>query len=125
MSHNDLDSARAQYHALRGLIIHHPGGWRDEIALRRIEHICRSAAEATRDRECRQHIGAIEDYSQELYSVAGHLKWARGHTSGADYLRLQILRELDAFNARLSAIEAARDASAWQRMEPDGDDVRK
>jgi len=122
MPYQDLDGARAHYHALRGLIIHHPGGWRDEIVLRKLEYTCRAAADATGDRECRKHIGAIEDYCQELYSAAEHLKWAHGHTSGADYLRLQILRELDAFNDRLSVIEAARDAPV--RMESGADDLR-
>lgn len=117
MSYEDLDAARGYYHAIRGLIIHHAGGWRDEIVLRKLHFACRAAAAALADRQCRVQLGAIEDYARQLYSDAAHVKWARGQTSGADYLRLQILRELDVFHARLGEIETMRDAHAWPRID--------
>jgi hypothetical protein len=43
-----------------------------------------------------------------------HLKWAQAQISGADFLRLQILRELDDFHARLLLLqlEAIRNEAA-------------
>jgi hypothetical protein len=49
-------------------------------------------------------------YVADLYSDAGHLKWSRKQTSGADFLRLRVLREIDAFGARLEAVAEMRRA---------------
>jgi hypothetical protein len=112
MAYEDLEAALAHYQAIRSEIIHHPGGWRDEILLRKLDLACEAAVLAVDDRECKVHIGAVEDYCRQLYSTAAHLEWARGQTSGADHLRLRILRELEAFRARVLEIETLRDASA-------------
>jgi hypothetical protein len=120
MAYEDLEAARAQYEAIRALIIHHAGGWHDEVVLRKLDFACAMAAVAVPDRQCKVHVGAIEDYCRQLYSPTAHLRWARARTSGADYLRLQILRELDAFHARLGEIEALRDGGA-QRGAADRD----
>jgi hypothetical protein len=96
---------------LRELVIHNPGGWRDEHSLQRLQTLCRAANAAVDDPECKQRLGPIEDYGCELYSDGGHQKWARGHLSGTDHLRLKILRELNAFNERLSCLEVMRDTS--------------
>ena len=119
MQYEDFDAARAHYHAIRALIIHNAGGWRDELVLHKLDFACRGAAVAVLDRQCRVHIGAVEDYAAQLYSESAHLRWARRQTSGADYLRLQILRELDGFRERLGEIEAQRDA--YGRPAPDLD----
>ncbi|MND02054.1 hypothetical protein D3C83_213010 [compost metagenome] len=51
----------------------------------------------------------MEEQSAELYSAEGHGKWARKNMSGADYLRLQILISLEAFNTRLFFLQTLRD----------------
>jgi hypothetical protein len=111
MSYVDLDAGHRHYHGLRELVIHNPGGWRDEHSLQRLQTICRAANAAVEDPECRDRLGAIEDYGCELYSDGGHQKWTRGHLPGTDYLRLKILRELNAFNERLSCLEVMREPS--------------
>lgn len=111
MSHVDLNAAHRHYHGLRELVIHYPGGWRDGHSLQRLQTICRAASAAVEDPECKERLGAIEDYGCELYSDGGHQKWLRGQLSGTDYLRLKILRELNAFNERLSCLEVMRDMS--------------
>jgi len=108
MQHEDLDAARRHCQEIRGLIIHHVGGWRDERVLGRLYAESRAAAAAVDDRACRRHIGVIEDYAGQLYSERAHLAWAHGRTSGTDYLRLQILRELDGLRARLDEVESLR-----------------
>ena len=117
MEYEDLDAAREHCQAMRGLIIHHVGGWRDERVLRRLYAACQAAADAVVDRTCRRHIGVIVDYAGHLYSERAHLDWARARTSGADYLRLQILRELDGLRARLDEIASLRDAHAWAHLD--------
>ncbi len=76
--------------------------------------LSRKAAAAIDDSDCRSLLSAVEGYGAQLFSESGHLKWARTEMSGAHFLRLQILRELDAFHVRLLELqlEATRDAVA-------------
>jgi hypothetical protein len=50
----------------------------------------------------------VEHYAAALYSEAEHHKWRMASLPGADFLRLQILIALVAFNGRPFAIEGAR-----------------
>ena len=61
-----------------------------------------------KDAECQEKMGIVEHYAAALYSEAEHHKWRMSSLPGADFLRLQILRALVAFNGRLLAIESAR-----------------
>jgi hypothetical protein len=110
MAHPDLDEARIHVGALRGVIIHHGGGWPDDAALMRGQSHCRAAHDAIDDEECRERMDDIAVYIADLYSEGGHQKWQRKQTSGADFLRLRVLRELDAFTARLDEVAALRRA---------------
>ena len=111
---HDLATARRHYAAMRDLIIHHRGGSPDERALGRLWDLSRKAAAAIDDGNCRSLLSAIEGYGAQLFSESGHLKWARAEMSGAHFLRLQILRQLDAFHMRLLQLqlEATQDAAA-------------
>jgi len=111
---HDLEAARRHYSAMRDLIIHNLGGSRDERALGKLWDLSRKAAAAIDDKDCRQLLSAVEGYGTDLFSESGHLKWAQAQISGADFLRLQILRELDDFHARLLQLqlEAIRNEAA-------------
>ena len=111
---HDLATARRHYAAMRDLIIRHRGGSRDERALGKLCDLARKAATATDDSNCRSLLSAVEGYGTDLFSESGHLKWARTEMSGAHFLRLQILRELDAFHMRLLQLqlEATQDVAA-------------
>ena len=110
----DLETARRHYSAMRDLIIHHRGGSRNEQALRKLWGLSRKAAAAIDDSDCKRLLSAIDGYGADLFSESGHLKWAQAQISGADFLRLQILRELDDFHARLLLLqlEAIRSEAA-------------
>jgi hypothetical protein len=99
---------------MRDLIIHRRGGSRDERALGKLWDLSRKAAAAIDDGDCKRLLSAVDSYGADLFSDSGHLKWARTKISGADFLRLQILRELDDFHARLLQLqfEATRNAAA-------------
>jgi hypothetical protein len=111
---HDLETARRHYSAMRDLIIHHLGGSRDERTLEKLGDLSRKAAAAINDKDCMQLLSAVEGYGTDLFSESGHLKWARTEMPGARFLRLQILRELDAFHARLLQLqfEATRNEAA-------------
>ena len=108
MSYPDLDKARDCHAALREIFIHHPGGWPDKDALFRVEKLAWQAMTLVKDAECQEKMGIVEHYAAALYSEAEHHKWRMASLPGADFLRLQILRALVAFNGRLLAMEAAR-----------------
>ena len=80
------------YSALRELILHHPGGWADEEALRKARDICAAVRGKTDDR---RKLAVIETLVRDLYSESGHRKWDLTQTTGRDVLRLAILRELE------------------------------
>ena len=104
---HDLETARKHYSAMRDLIIHNLGGSRDERALGKLWDLSRKAAAAIDDKDCKRLLSAVDGYGTDLFSESGHLKWAQTPVSGADFLRLKILRELDAFHARLLQLQFA------------------
>ena len=120
---HDVETARKYYSAMRNLIINHRGGSRDERTLERLGDLSRKAAAAIDDSDCKRLLSAVDGYAADLFSESGHLKWARAEMRGAHFLRLQILRELDAFHARLLQLqfETTRDAAARlaANMRPD------
>jgi hypothetical protein len=111
MPTTDLETARTQYGRMRELIIHNRGGWKDEQALALMRGLCRDASATVEDLACREHVQLVASYSAVLWSEDDHQRWNRNRLSGADYLRLQILRELDAFRDRLDVLEAQRSAA--------------
>ncbi len=112
MPYADLNEARSHYAALRDLIIHQEGGWADNESLRKLDRLCGLANDAVDDAECRARMESIQAFANDLYSTSGHLRWTRKETSGADFLRLWILREIDAFRSRLDLLEAMRRGGA-------------
>jgi len=108
MSPANLSDAYRHFNALRGLVIHHPGGWADGVALARAKEACRAASEAAADADCAENLVAILALLADLYSEAAYRKWDYAQTSGRDVLRLHILRELNAFETRLLVLEEIR-----------------
>ena len=108
MPHADLYIATEHCRAMRDLIVLHTGGWADAESLNRFRHMAAAAASAVDDLECKHLASAIVELASDLFSAIGHAKWAQGQTSGADVLRLRILREITAFQGRLTYIEAMR-----------------
>lgn len=80
------------YSELRELIIHRPGGWADEEALRRARELCAQALAKTPDEH---KVAVIETLVRDLYSDSDHRKWDLTTTTGRDFLRLAILREIE------------------------------
>ncbi|HZM32915.1 MAG TPA: hypothetical protein VFC18_00350 [Burkholderiales bacterium] len=92
---------------LREVILLHSGGWNDTRSLDQFEGLLTVAATRCADQTCRDLVRTIGERACDLFSEHEHRRWAQGQTSGADYLRLQILRDLDTLAAHLQG-EAAR-----------------
>jgi hypothetical protein len=115
MGYADIDEARRRHAELKDLFASQRADWSagaDE--LRRVENLCREAAAAIGDPQCREEMGIVGDYAAELFGRGEHRKWASESMSGAEFLRLQILKALDSFHSRLYSIEAIRRAGERQ-----------
>ena len=111
MSYPDIEEARRRHVALKEMFAHHRGDWTvGPEELRRVEELCREAAAAINDAQCGEEMGIVGDYAAELFSCGEHRKWASESMSGAEFLRLQILKALDSFHSRLYSLEAMRRA---------------
>jgi len=108
----DLDEARRHHAALLEIIIHNAGGWADRGSLRQVLELCQAASGAIDDAGCRDNLGVITQCAAELYSEQAHKRWGRGTMSGADHLRLEVMRALHSFSDRLTEIERARTAGS-------------
>ena len=118
MPYKDLREVRDCYAALRELVIQSDGGWDDVESRAKVERLCRAAIAALDDAECRERLRAVEAQAAQLFSKDEHVRWSRKNMSGADYLRLQILIQLEAVNTRLFFIDTLRSrASAQQPAE--------
>jgi hypothetical protein len=115
MSYPDIEEARRRHAALKDVFGHHRGDWSAGAEeLRCVEECCREAAAAINDAQCREEMGIVGDYAAELFARGEHRKWESESMSGAEFLRLQILKALDTFHSRLYSIEAIRHAADRQ-----------
>ena len=111
MAYADLFAAASHCQVMREFIILRVGGKQDDASIRELRGMAAAAAVAVEDAECKALTEAIVHLATDLFSDSAHAKWAHGQTSGADFLRLRILREIKAFQDRLAAIEMMRMAA--------------
>ena len=109
MSYPDIDEARRQHGALQRLFVRAPDV-SDAQMLRKVEQLCAQAGAAVRDEYCRQEIAIVAGYAAELFAQGASARYESESMSGAEFLRLQILKALDSFHSRLYSIEAIRRA---------------
>jgi hypothetical protein len=114
----DLDEARRQHAALRE-IFYRADRSLDVQLVRRVEALCRRASAAVDDAYCQQEMRLVAGYAAELFSEQGHHKYESQSLSGAEFLRLQIIKALDSFHGRLFSLEAMRRAAAMG-VKPEG-----
>jgi hypothetical protein len=115
MSYPDIEEARRRHAALKDVFAHRRDDWSaGDEELRRVEELCREAGASIDDAQCREEMGIVGDYAAELFSRGEHRKWELESMSGAEFLRLQILKALDSFHSRLYSIEAIRRAGDRQ-----------
>ena len=113
MAYPDIDEARACHAALKTVFSFHRTDWSERPdVLREVEDLCRQAAGAVQDPQCREEMGIVGDYAAEIFSRSEYRKWQSESLPGAEFLRLQILKALDSFHSRLYSIEAIRQAAA-------------
>jgi hypothetical protein len=104
----DLEAARRRFAALEDLVIHRAGGWADHQSLRKARALLAAARGALDDAECHAVLSALEPLLVDLYSESAHQKWAHSQTTGRDFLRLRILRDLTGLDQRITEMALRR-----------------
>lgn len=119
MKSADLAAARRYHAALKEFFTRHGGEAADLRALRRVLALCQAASDAVDDAYCREKLRLAGEYAAEMLSHSEHAKWGRDSSSGAEFLRQQVLNALELFASRLYSLEAlarARDTGnpSWE-----------
>jgi len=104
----DLEQAREQIAVVQDLLAERLGGQDDPVLLGTLELLLGSAARSLGDTLFYQRLFELRIYAQAFFSSQAHLSWGRAPLTGAEYLRLQLLKTLNALSARLLTIEEAR-----------------
>lgn len=115
MPYEDLEAASGWCRSVRDLVVLNPGGQVHAVVLERILELLAACHATVDDHECHSVVRQMEASATALYSKGEHYRYASGQTSGADVLRLQILRKLTVFTDRLREIDAARTAAASEQ----------
>ena len=97
----ELHQARAAHSALLQFFASHPKGRLDRSALDEVLALCRAAASAVSDAECRRAIRNIESYTELLCS-------SEPASRGADFVRLRVQNALASLRSGLKAMEAGQ-----------------
>ena len=116
MAYNDLDNARDHYRGMRDLILNERSGWSEEQTLSVLRAFCERTRRLLNDEACNAHLDAVSDYAAATWSDAANRKWQQSHTSRSQFVRQQIVRELEGYAARLTALEKVRSTEeTWRK----------
>ncbi len=100
----DFEQARIAHLALKQFFATHHKGQLDRDLLADVQALCRAAAHAVPDLECRRALRSIEIYA-ELLTVQGPA------SRGVDYVRLRVQNALASFRSQLKAIRSRESAA--------------
>ena len=117
MTTKNILTLRNCYSALREFVIRNPGGSEDADMCAKVQRLCEAGAATLDDAEVRERLRSVLWRARDMYSSDAHRKWERPHMSGAEYLRLQILIDLEGLNTRLFFLDARRERAAVQDLQ--------
>ena len=92
---------------MRKLVLNEQSAWPEQQLRFVLRVFCERAMPLVNDVVCKAHLEAAAECAAAQWSEATEKRWQASGVSPAQFLREQILRELDAYAARLDALEAA------------------
>jgi CheY-like chemotaxis protein len=101
----DLDHALALHAALMQVVVTHPGGRDDPVAMSGVANLCQAAVEVVNDLDARVTIRGIESLARLLFSADGHEGIAAGAMRGVDALKFQLYNALSNLRGRLQELQ--------------------
>lgn len=116
MTEDEIENGRKYHDALAEVFVKSARGAVGYHSILEVRRLCRAAFIAVDDNYCREQLDLIELYAADFFSEAGSKGWRRGALSGSDVLKDKISKCLGTFEARLIALDSARQsATASQR----------
>ena len=107
MPSRNLRDARDHYKEMRKLLVKQQSLWPTEQLRFVLRVFCEYAARLVSDLVCESHLATVAEYAAVHWSHNTERKWQASGLSPTQFLREQVLRELDAYAARLDALESA------------------
>jgi len=110
----DSDLAYAQHYLilLSDLLATAEGGRYWPRVRAQVAFLCKAGKAALSDLVWQDHLDDISNFAQALYSDEEHIGWARGDLTGVEYLRVQVLKTLNALGTRLTVLRSRRESQS-------------
>ena len=116
MRHPDLESALHHLGVVQDLFAEHSGGVPEPTLLGAIELLSGSITRLLPDCLCQQKLVDLRVAARAFYSEREHLRCGRPPLSGREYLRLQILKDLNALDGRIRRLYKIRPTSIAEHV---------
>ena len=116
MRHPDLESALHHLSVVQDLFAEHGGGVPEPTVLGAIELLSGSITRLLPDCLCQQKLVDLRVAARAFYSERDHLSCGRPPLSGLEYLRLQILKDLNALDGRIRRLYKIRVTSIAEHI---------
>ena len=105
----DLDYAQHYLILLNDLLATMEGGCSRPGALAQTAFLCGEAKGVLRDLMWQDHLDDLKSFAKALFSDEEHASWAKGDLTGVEYLRVQLLKTLNALTTRLTVLRCRRE----------------
>jgi hypothetical protein len=116
MRQPDLERALHHLGVVHDLFAEHSGGVPEPRLLGAIELLSGSIARLLPDCLCQQKLADLRMAARAFYSERDHLRCGRPPLSGLEYLRLQILKDLNALDGRIRRLYKIRLTSTAEHV---------
>ena len=113
-SHRDILAARTLHNEIKKVLKAHERGERSSAMLPDIKVLCSCIIQTIRDPYCQEKMCEVEIHSDELFAVGKPSRWGRSGAqtqSSSVFLRRVIYKALEAFEDRLTLLEAERESA--------------
>jgi len=108
LPNRDLDHALALHAALMQVVVTHPGGRDDPVAMSRVASLCQAAVEVVNDLDARVTVRGVESLARLLFSADGHEGISAGAMRGVDALKFQMYNALSNLRGRLQELQSRK-----------------
>ena len=105
MPKREVDEANNLYMALMRVIVAHPGGHDDPVAMSHVSDLCARAVKTINDDDARSIVRGIETLAKLLFSAGGDVDAEAGPLRGVAALKFHLFNALSNLRGRLQMLE--------------------
>lgn len=122
MPNADLENALHHLRAMQDLLAHRRGNVSANVdeaeVFAALELLSGSFSRLMSDCLCQQKLAELRGFTQALYSDKDQQRWSRASLTGGDFLRLQVLKSLNALDARIRTLFKIRSGATENKVLP-------